>query len=305
MKRNSRNNKVVRVEASGGLGNQLFIYCAGRYLSEIFQQKLEIELAPVGLSGQIHGISIDKLGLKGDFIFSQPPNSFMDKFKFRIEYFLTRKSQLLRLLINKFGNTYYAKGIGFDEYLGKEDRYFRIRGYFQTWKYFHEIEEKVLNELRIINPTSWYIEMQDKFKDIRPIIMHLRLGDYLNHSKTFGILGSDYYLQAIENLPLSERKKEIWIFSDNVDQAKELLGLRFGHSVNWVQAPIDSPPEESLLLMSLGSVNIIGNSTFSWWGAALNTNKPIVIAPQNWFRRGKTPVELFPSNWILIDNQWK
>ena len=49
--------------------------------------------------------------------------------------------------------------------------------------------------------------------------------------------------------------------------------------------------------------NIIANSTFSWWGAFLNSNnKKIICYPKKWF--GITVKhntnDLFPSNWEKI-----
>ena len=60
--------------------------------------------------------------------------------------------------------------------------------------------------------------------------------------------------------------------------------------------------EESYIdmyLMTLSKANIIANSTFSYWGAYLNVNQPIVIYPQKWrFSESKGMLDIFPDNWI-------
>jgi hypothetical protein len=51
--------------------------------------------------------------------------------------------------------------------------------------------------------------------------------------------------------------------------------------------------------MSQCNHNIIANSTFSWWGAWLNTNEQKkIIAPRNWYKNKE--INLISSNWILI-----
>ena len=56
--------------------------------------------------------------------------------------------------------------------------------------------------------------------------------------------------------------------------------------------------------MSLCEHNIICNSTFSWWGAYLNTNKnKKVITTTNWFGSEYKDWDistLFPDEWIKI-----
>ena len=60
---------------------------------------------------------------------------------------------------------------------------------------------------------------------------------------------------------------------------------------------------EQMILMSLCRHNIIANSTFSWWGAYLNTSRQkMVIYPGTWFgpkiKHGLQ--DLFPGDWIKI-----
>ena len=61
---------------------------------------------------------------------------------------------------------------------------------------------------------------------------------------------------------------------------------------------------EDMRLMSHCSHNIIANSTFSWWGAWLNSNpEKIVIAPKQWFNSIEHLLEsddVVPQKWVRL-----
>jgi hypothetical protein len=60
---------------------------------------------------------------------------------------------------------------------------------------------------------------------------------------------------------------------------------------------------EDLYLMSICKHNITANSTFSWWGAWLNTyDNKVVLTPEKWYVNGLAEKDLLPDNWIKISN---
>ena len=62
---------------------------------------------------------------------------------------------------------------------------------------------------------------------------------------------------------------------------------------------------QQMLLMSLCSHNILANSTFSWWGAYLNTDpEKVVVYPGKWINTHRDLNDLFPSDWIKIKEKY-
>ena len=57
--------------------------------------------------------------------------------------------------------------------------------------------------------------------------------------------------------------------------------------------------------MSNCEEHIIANSSFSWWGAWLSSNKK-TFAPKHWFKNSENSdlniEDIVPKEWILIEN---
>jgi hypothetical protein len=170
-------------------------------------------------------------------------------------------------------------------------------GYFQSHKWALEAETySQLMQLYIANPSPELRELQQNSINGKPLVVHIRLGDYKSEA-SFGILGKEYYKNAIEELMRDGHCKDIWVFSDEPELAKSYFPEEFRGITKWITSTQDSA-SETLEAMRLGYGYVIGNSTFSWWGALLTHNPGVkVIAPKPWFRSMETPKDLIPSAW--------
>jgi hypothetical protein len=137
----------------------------------------------------------------------------------------------------------------------------------------------------------------------------VRRGDYLLEKNDFiGALSVNYYLKALR---LVDRKLEhritgrpIWIVSDDPSVVREeFAGTSEFESAQYIEAPKNSDPAESLVLMSAASSIVISNSTFSWWSAALSQGANIV-APSKWFKESEDPDSLIPDSWLRAESSW-
>lgn len=174
-------------------------------------------------------------------------------------------------------------------------------GYFQVANYA-EVMSGIVSEIPVTQNSDLHA-LISKAKEVNPLIIHLRRGDYASE-KDFGMLDIGYYQNAFSAFMKSTESstcKAIWIFSDEIDYARKALELDTELDHEWF-SDIGGSASTTLMAMSLGSSFIIANSTFSWWAAQLSRNSPAVYYPRKWFKNLDFNKALFPSGWISIDN---
>jgi hypothetical protein len=299
----SKTNKV-EVELVGGLGNQLFGYFAGKYLAKVNDSDLHLRIMKTNPGETLHGGSILELNLDG--LFLRDRRIKLNKFFDRVLNKMSRTSATFARINSNLRHRYYSNAVGFDANIETLKSPIRISGYFQTWKYFAEFQKRIRGNIDITAKSNWYLEWRRKAVNDKAVMLHIRLGDYLEKkNELFGSLSTDYYERALNQLPVDLSQNPIWVFSDDIDSAQEMLSTIKGFNFVWIKPPPSTSPTESLLLMSFGAANIIANSTYSWWGAMLNNCQPFVVAPSKWFKQLEDPKDLIPENWIQIESSWR
>ena len=278
---------MITVKIKGGLGNQMFCYAYAKAMqSRGFNVRIDLSLYD---SYNLHG------GYQLDYFFSDIEtciikNNFMNKIFsfFNLEYNIIREEKH-----------------GFDsKYLNIDDNKYVI-GYFQSEKYFLNIRDILLKQFKPNFQISSYAKtIQEKIlNEENSCSIHVRRGDYLNNKnqKIYKTLNSKYYLNAVSWIEKKHKKIKYFIFSDDIDWVKS--NLDFKNAV-YIEDSNKRKPHEDILLMSKCNHNIIANSTFSWWGAWLNSNDDkIVLSPKDWFN--DVNLELLSTslncdNWNLI-----
>ncbi len=304
-------NKNI-LHLTGGLGNQLFQLSAG--LSFTSNQDLIISTK----NGKPR---LNEFGEPDLFSFEMPDgvhvleenfSGFLSKvFGYVIRTGASpRKLEKLRsfqfvvrLLASIFASAQFkillkvmkVSGVG---YVGMRKRSNLFIGYFQTFKYAEEpaVYEK-LRSIQLKNPGNQFNELLPKIASSKIIVVHLRRGDYLNET-SFGILGSEYYFDCVNELLKTRIYDSIWVFSDDLNVARELFEGKFDVECSFI-GDVDNSSASVLELMRFGSAHVIGNSTFSWWGAFLRHDLSApVYAPNPWFIGHSEPELLIPVDWI-------
>ena len=301
-----KHSETLTIEIAGGLGNQLFMLSAGIYLKEKYHREIRFDIGDLIRIAALHpGHNVWTLGLISNF---QIEVGIQDNGKNRVrKLFCDYKNKLIVRTLGfvPWGSVFRIPEIGYFDFDQLPPQIKRISGYFQTWKYFSEIEAKPNpRDFDLGNHSEWYLTQLERLQKQPVAALHIRRGDYtLAINRTNGILSWDYYNSVISKIP---QELEIWIFTDSPTTIIDELSLSpvIGRSIFVLQPPQDSDPSESMLLMSMASHIGISNSTFSWWAAALADTDTHIYAPSKWFENRDDPAELLPENWIRVESEW-
>tara|TARA_B100000287_G_scaffold292715_1_gene276069 strand:- start:6696 stop:7511 length:816 start_codon:yes stop_codon:yes gene_type:complete len=172
-----------------------------------------------------------------------------------------------------------------------------LQGYFQTEKYFKNVEDIIREDFTFKNEIS--VPCKHKMSEVdRPIALHIRRGDFLTNSANHHNLGLDYYEKALSKF---DSDRTVIIFSDDPEwcQEQDLFSddrfLVCEGNTSYVD----------LCLMSLCTDFIIANSTFSWWGAWLSRSvDKVVCAPSIWFGPNNAHLDasdIIPDSWEIVE----
>lgn len=115
-----------------------------------------------------------------------------------------------------------------------------------------------------------------KYPDIgERCFLHIRGGDYVGHPLHHVDL-DEYYRKSIAHIT-SLGIERFAVFTNDLAYCATLEFLKELDCVYVQENELDS-----LFLMTRCRAGITANSTFSWWGAFLNRNRPLCI-PSKWF----------------------
>jgi len=184
-----------------------------------------------------------------------------------------------------------------------------FNGYFQSYKYFQEVQDKIFDligiygiQLDILN------EYPELFNEKNTISMHFRLGDYKTKQDCHPILPYEYYEKSLEMIPTEELSKyNVLYFCEEEDNEYvygviDKLKLKF-QVKEFIKVDDTIDDWKQLIIMSCCKINIIANSSFSWWGAYFNINDgKIVFYPSVWFGPSiqNDVSDMYPDSWIKI-----
>lgn len=302
--------KIVVTKFSGGLGNQMFQYAAARAIAHREHAELLFDLSHYNIKTGVN-YTIRSFALEQFSIFGKRA-TVADVWPLLIRKY--RKGKVWYLwnkLIASRKRYFTEKQFHFDpEVLTLHAPVF-LDGWFATEKYVTDIRAVLLKEFTLKRPLSDWAAGYKKAIDNEPasVAVHIRRGDYVKNPETnsfHGVCSNAYYEKAAALIISKYPQAHFFIFSDEIEWVR--ANMKFPGRVTYVSEANDTTPgrdAEEMILISACKHAIIANSTFSWWGAWLNTNPhKTVIGPKRWFDGAKKNVlthDVLPASWISLE----
>ena len=275
----------------GGLGNQMFQYAAGRRLAIKHKTILKLDLTFLMRRKQHENFThrnyaLDAFGIQENFVGP-------------LENKIHTVEKILKLInvVNEPPHHFH------ESILSAPDNSYLV-GYWQSEKYFKDVEDIIRNEFTVkFQVDSINKEITEEINSCEAVSVHIRRGDYVSNPVTneyHGLCPLDYYQKALSKITSCTNNPHFFIFSDDPEWAQKNLNIEY--PIKFITHNGAEKSYDDLRLMSLCRHNIIANSSFSWWGAWLNKNpEKIVIAPRKWFKDSSINTnDLIPENWIRI-----
>ncbi len=267
---------MIRVQMSGRLGNQLFQWAYSHKLAATFNTNVEL------VYDTFNYTSISQVVIRPDCCLKVS----------------VQKNQLVGLATSLVDKYHLSKNRFTSHWLHSQlDPYVLpsysirpkvVRGYFTTAESVTGVEDHLSDALE-----HWITSMiqedaiSQKLLNEHPSIqvMHVRRGDFLQHSESIGVLATNYYEQHRNwNEPLI-------IVTDSDSELPELNSVL---RPNFTLHQQNSSIFDSLNLMRNAKSLVLSNSTFSWWGGFLAELRGArVYCPEPFFKRDELVNQAF------------
>jgi hypothetical protein len=294
--------RAVIVSLTGGAGNQLFQYAAGRTLATHRAAPLKV-VARRAHASRTLGIrdllDIPKanLTLQERFLggFGETP---LD----RLPTIIKQPAKILDRRVTRF----FVVDQTADEVgnpmpvISSRYRYIHLRGLFQHRSYYEPVLDQIVEEMHTKLASDLDVAAGDGV-----VAMHFRRGDYVLNDYA---LPMSFHDDALTRVARQYGCARVVVMSDDVDfsaLATEHIRARGFDAVDF-ESDIAHTDRDSFLALAAAQYVIMSNSTFVWWAAVLGDRlRPgthVVVCPQPWLparsvSTAPTSPDLYRSDW--------
>jgi Glycosyl transferase family 11 len=291
---------MIITQLNGGLGNQMFQYAAGRCLAYSLKTELKLDISRFR-QDTFRNYDLSVFSIRENIA----SDADLNRVRHPLPWMIKHPIKTLKSVVRQDVTVRYVKEsqYHFDPAFFNLPENVYLEGYWQSEKYFKKIEPLIRQEFRLhTEPKAPVQELAVRIREGNAISIHIRRGDFVKNAATnatHGVCSPDYYHQAVEKISRQVDDARFWIFSDDPAWVKE--NITVGYPSYYVSDHHFNNYED-MYLMSCCRHHIIANSSFSWWGAYLDSNPgKIVIAPKRWFKKTDiSTTDLLPESWIRI-----
>lgn len=285
----------------GGLGNQLFQYSVARALAHRLQVPLYLDTR-FYKNNSFRAYLLDKFNHTGKVLhnYEQLPEPVGWAKKAARTMGLISGTEIMKRID---GHESHA----FDPRLWEVSPGTFLHGWWFSERYFSDIGELLREELKFLEDASGEnADLIERVAATHSVSVHIRRGDYVSNANVAAGMAKcslDYYIRAANFIEArTARAPVFYVFSDDISWCRE--NLKLPGKMIFLDGNGEEHCHEDLRLMSQCKHHIIANSTFSWWGAWLNSNpKKIVVAPKRWITSSKYfDLHICPNSFSTIEN---
>ena len=282
----------IRIKLSGGLGNQMFQFAAGYAVARKNNVELSLDLKRFN-----HRSDHDGFHLQNVFDIYSKVSFLNNPINFQLINF--------KEILNKINISYHKFKEPHFHYTHKMlniPKHSLLNGYWQSELYFKSYSKEIRKIFNFRNKLDKKnLLIANDIDKNNSISIHIRRGDYLlkKNNNLYTDL-SEYYIKAIQDSAKYFNNPKFFIFTDDPLWVSDNFNIDFSHT--FVNVNDGAKSFLDMHLMSLCKANIIANSSFSWWGAWLNSNRnKIIYTPKNWFNdKSICTDDLIPNSWKII-----
>lgn len=280
---------MIIIRMTGGMGNQMFQYA------------LFLKLSSMGREVKFDDVSeyVGRSNARPHMLFSfgiHYPRANREEINTITDGFLKLSHRIRRKIFGRKSLEYHEKDCNFDPLiLEKEPAY--LTGYFQSEKYFEDIEEEVRSAFTFTSVI--YDDLPDEVRTMMEkykkktdgcysVSIHIRRGDYLESDEVYGGICTQAYYERAVSIVREHHPEAVFFVFSNEDEFARQWCREAEENQGGTFIPVLGFSEDlgylAMYLMSRCRSHILANSSFSWWGAYLNSHRDkMVIAPSKWF----------------------
>lgn len=287
----------------GGLGNQMFQYATGRALAQRLETSLKLDTTPFE-TYDLHRYALHHFNIRAPL--ATPAD--LDRVA-RGQSWKRRawNAAVCGLTLGAVRPIRYIseEGHAFDPQILRLKGDVYLSGYWQSERYFRNVDRVIRHEFTQVTPRvaanqrcAGRIQAQAE-----SVSLHVRRADYVSDARTtvlHGLCSPAYYQRCLQRLRDRVGTPHVFVFSDDIAWARRELDL--GCPTTYLGHNGPDRNYEDLALMSQCRHHIIGNSTFSWWGAWLDPRPgKLVFAPTPFFDQSdRDDSDLVPEAWTRV-----
>lgn len=203
---------MIVIQLMGGLGNQMFQYAFGRYLSIKYKIPLFLDKSVYtnGQSERNFDLEIFKIkNVESGEIVNLNKYNFQHYFQLNEHHF-------------HFDSKAFSVIKNISELTENQNYMLIIHGYWQSYRYFKKIEPVIRKDFKFSKKLNgkWH-KISTEIKKVNAVMINVRRGDYLQKLDYHGVVDISYLTKAIKYLRKKVENPVFYVFSDDMPGARK------------------------------------------------------------------------------------